>query len=54
MVDRQVLFSECEAIAARLAQAKPVADIEAITGDSEDFQLVAKAARECFEKNEPE
>jgi len=54
VVDRQVLFSECEAIVARLAQAKPVADIEAITGDTEDFQLVAKAARECFEKNEPE
>lgn len=53
-VDRQVLFRECEAIAARLAQAKPVADIEAITGDTEEFEFVAKAARESFEKNEPE
>jgi len=53
-LDRQALFRECEAIAARLAQAKPVADIEAITGDSEDFERVAKAARESFEKNEPE
>ncbi len=53
-VERQVLFRECEAIAARLAQNKPVPDVEAISGDTEDFELVAKAARECFEKNEPE
>ncbi|WP_409476154.1 hypothetical protein [Stenotrophomonas sp. Y-13] len=45
---------DCDLVKLRVAQAKPVADIEAITGDSEDFQLVAKAARECFEKNEPE
>lgn len=53
-LERQVLFRDCEAIAARLAQAKPVDDIEAINGDTEDFQKVAKAARECFERNEPE
>lgn len=53
-VERQILFRECEAIAARLAQAKPVPDVEAISGDTEDFELVAKAARECFDKNEPE
>lgn len=53
-VDRQALFRDCEAIAARLLLAKPVPDVEAISGDTEDFELVAKAARECFEKNEPE
>jgi hypothetical protein len=53
-LERQALFKECEAIGTRLAQAKAVADIEAIEGDSEDFQKVAKAARECFERNEPE
>lgn len=53
-VDRQDLVRKCEAIVARLAQAKPVADIEAITGDSEDFEFVARAARQSFEKNEPE
>lgn len=52
--DRQALFRDCEAIAARLLLAKPVPDVEAISGDTEDFELVAKAARECFEKNEPE
>lgn len=53
-VERQALFRDCEAIAARLAHAKPVPDIEAIDGDTEDFKLVAKAARDCFDKNEPE
>lgn len=53
-VERQALFRDCEAIAARLAQAKPVPDVDAISGDTEDYELVAKAARECFEKNEPE
>jgi len=53
-LERQALFKECEAVGTRLAQAKAVADIEAIEGDSEDFQKVAKAARECFERNEPE
>lgn len=53
-LERHALFRDCEAIAARLAQAKPVEDIEAIDGDTEDFQKVAKAARECFERNEPE
>jgi len=52
--ERQSLFRDCEAIAGRLAQAKPVPDIDSIDGDTEDFTLVAKAARDCFEKNEPE
>lgn len=53
-LERQALFRDCEAIAARLAQAKPIPDIETLEGDTEDFQQVAKAARECFERNEPE
>lgn len=53
-VERQALFRDCEAIAARLAHAEPVPDIEVIDGDTEDFQLVAKAARDCFDKNQPE
>ena len=52
--ERQALFRDCESIATRLAQAKPVPDIDAIDGDTEDFKLVAKAARDCFDKNEPE
>lgn len=53
-VDRQDLFSKCEAIANRLAQGHAVPDIEAIKGDTEDFELVAKAARDAIDKNEPE
>lgn len=53
-VQRQGLFLDCEAIATRLAQTKPLPDIEMIEGDTEDFQTVAKAARQCFERNEPE
>lgn len=53
-LERQALFRECEAIAARIAQVKAVPDVEALEGDTEDFQRVAKAARECFERNEPE
>lgn len=53
-VERQVLFRDCQAIAVRLANAKSVPDIEAIDGETEDFKLVAKAARDCFDKNEPE
>lgn len=53
-IERQALFLDCEAIATRLMQAKPVPDIETLDGDTEDFQKVAKAARECFERNEPE
>src|SRR2546427_750583 len=34
-LERQALFRDCEAIAARLAQAKPVEDIEAIDGDTD-------------------
>ncbi|WP_282297713.1 abortive infection family protein [Stenotrophomonas sp. PS02289] len=53
-VQRQSLFNECELIAARLVQAKDVPDVEVLDGDTEDFQMVAKAARECFHRNEPE
>lgn len=53
-IENRVLYAQCGAIAARLGQGKPVPDIEAITGDTEDFALVAKAARECFDRNEPE
>jgi len=53
-LERQSLFNECELIAARLALAKEVPDVEALEGDTQDFQKVAKAARECFNRNEPE
>lgn len=50
------LLDDCQAIIQRLAQDKPVADIEAICAhtDDRDFELVAKAARECIDKNQPE
>lgn len=56
-IQDQALVAECLAIHARLAQDKPVADIEAIragTDDDRDFELVARAAAECIEKNQPE
>lgn len=53
-MERQSLFKECELIAARLAKGKAVPDVEALEGDTEDFQRVATAARECFDRNEPE
>lgn len=50
------LLDECQAIITRLALDQPVADIEAISAhnDDRDFELVAKAARESIEKNQPE
>ncbi len=50
------LLADCETIITRLSLHKPVADIEAIAAldDDRDFELVAKAARECIEKNQPE
>lgn len=56
-IQDQALVAECLAIHARLAQDKPVADIEAIRADADDdrdFELVARAAAECIEKNQPE
>lgn len=52
----QSLLAECLAIHTRLAQDKPVADIEAIRAEDNDrdFELVARAAAECIEKNQPE
>lgn len=50
------LIRECEDTAARLTQGKTVADIDAIRADDADpdFELVAKAAVECIEKNVPQ
>ncbi len=56
-IQDQALVAECLAIHARLTQDKPVADIEAIRADADDdrdFELVARAAAECIEKNQPE
>jgi hypothetical protein len=52
----QALVTECLVIHSRLDQDKPVADIEAIRAEDEDrdFELVARAAAECIEKNQPE
>jgi len=53
--DRRLL-EDCQAIITRLFLDQPVADIEAISAhnDDRDFELVAKAARESIEKNQPE
>lgn len=50
------LLEDCQAIITRLSLDQPVADIEAISAhnDDRDFELVAKAARESIEKNQPE
>lgn len=50
------LLDECQAIIARLSMDQPVADIEAISAYNvdRDLELVAKAARESIEKNQPE
>jgi hypothetical protein len=56
VVRDEELLAECLAIQARLSQGKVVADIEAIRADDDDrdFELVAAAAVECIEKNQPE
>lgn len=53
-LDRQLL-EECRTIIARLASGQPVADIDAIAADPDDrdFELVARAARESIDANEP-
>lgn len=50
------LVDECQSIITRLSLDKPVADIDAISGDGEDrnFDLVAQAVRESIDKNQPE
>ncbi|GAA5167513.1 abortive infection family protein [Viridibacterium curvum] len=50
------LPDECLKIVARLRQANPVADIDALsaTVDERDFETVANHIRDIIEKNEPE
>lgn len=50
------LSDECLKIVARLKQAPPVADLDALsaTGDDRDFEAVAAQVREVIEKNKPE
>jgi len=54
--ERDRLFEECERIARRLQQAAPVEALEAITaeGTEREFEVLARAVRDCIEKNEPE
>jgi hypothetical protein len=54
--DRDRLFDECERIARRLQQSAPVDALEAITaeGTERGFEGLARAVRDCIEKNEPE
>lgn len=50
------LPDECLRIVARLKEASPVAELDALTAtvDERDFEVVAKQAREAIEKNQPE
>jgi hypothetical protein len=50
------LLDDCLKIAARLQQASPVVDLDALraTADERDFEAVAAHVREVIEKNEPE
>jgi Abortive infection C-terminus len=50
------LPDDCMKIVARLQQASPVADLDALsaTADDRDFEAVAAHVREVIEKNEPE
>lgn len=54
--DQVRLFEECERIARRLLQSAPVDALEAITpeGNERGFEVLARAVRDCIEKNEPE
>lgn len=54
--DRDRLHEECERIARRLQQSAPVEALEAITaeGTERGFEVLARAVRDCIEKNEPE
>jgi len=53
---REPLFEECERIARRLLQSAPVDALGAITaeGNERGFEVLARAVRDCIEKNEPE
>lgn len=50
------LREQCRRIAERLLQDAPVEDVEAISPNAagSDFEALAKAVRECIQKNEPE
>lgn len=54
--DKQGLAADCLKIAARLSQALPVPDLDAIaaTVNERDFEAVAEHVREAIAKNEPE
>ena len=50
------LCEHCQRIAGRLQSSAPVAEIEAITPntDGREFEVLAKSVREAIDKNEPE
>jgi hypothetical protein len=50
------LVDDCRRVVARLAQDRPVPELDALTatGDERDFEAAAKAVREAIKKNEPE
>jgi hypothetical protein len=50
------LYEECKRIAGRLQQGATVESLEAITpeGGERGFEFLARAVRDCIEKNEPE
>lgn len=50
------LLADCQAIITRLSLDQPVADLQAISVDDADrnFGLVAKAAKESIERNQPQ
>lgn len=54
--DRDLLFEECERIAARLVQSAPVEALDAITpeGSERGFEVLARAVRDTIERNEPD
>jgi hypothetical protein len=53
---KDALLEACRRIVARLLQASPVAEADALAAisDDRDFDTVAKAVKEAIEKNEPE
>jgi len=54
--ERDRLSEECERIASRLLQSGAIDAIEAITpeGAERGFEVLARAVRDCIEKNEPD
>jgi len=50
------LFAECKGIAARLRAGAPVPDLAEIAAnaDDRDFDLLARAARDAIDRNEPQ